>query len=97
MTQLISILYETGEWPKDFTDFTMITLKKKIKTTKCSDHHTVSLIAHTAKIVAKIIRRRIETKIEDVLEGYQFGFKTGKKLGCNRDAENNIGTNFDQR
>jgi len=31
------------------------------------DHHTVSLIAHTAKIVAKILRRRIERKIEDVL------------------------------
>jgi hypothetical protein len=39
----------------------------KPQATKCSDHRTISLIAHTAKIVAKIRRRGIERKIEDVL------------------------------
>jgi hypothetical protein len=29
MTKLINTIYETGEWPKDFTKVTMITLKKK--------------------------------------------------------------------
>jgi hypothetical protein len=52
-------------------------LLKKAQTTKCSDHRTISLIAHTAKIVAKILSRRIEKKIEDVLED-QFGFRRGK-------------------
>jgi predicted DNA-binding protein len=65
--KLINTIYETGEWPKDFTEVTMITLKKKPQATKCSDHRTISIIAHTAKIVAKILRRRIEKKIEDVL------------------------------
>jgi len=37
----------TGEWPKDFTEITMIALKKKPQATKCSDHRTVSLIAHS--------------------------------------------------
>jgi hypothetical protein len=45
----------------------MIALKKKTKSTKCSDHRTISLIAHTAKIIAKILKRRIERKIEDIL------------------------------
>jgi len=27
MTKLINTIYETGEWPKDFTDVTMIALK----------------------------------------------------------------------
>ncbi|PNF14808.1 hypothetical protein B7P43_G07012 [Cryptotermes secundus] len=49
---------ETGEWPKDFTEVTMIVLKKKAKATRCSDHRTISLIAHTAKIIAKILKRR---------------------------------------
>jgi hypothetical protein len=53
-------IYETGEWPKDFTKVTMIGLKKKTQATKCSDHCTISLTAHTAKIIAKILRRRIE-------------------------------------
>jgi hypothetical protein len=80
MMKLISTLYETGEWPKDFTKVTMIALKKKPQATKCSDHRTVSLIAHTAKIVAKILRRRIEKNIEDVLGEDQFGFRRGKEI-----------------
>jgi len=48
MSTLISTICETGEWPKDFTEVTMIALKKKSQATKCSDHHTISLIAHTA-------------------------------------------------
>jgi len=67
LTKLINTIYETGEWPKDFTEVTMIALKKKIRATKCSDHRTISLISHTAKIIATILRRRIERKIEDVL------------------------------
>jgi hypothetical protein len=78
MTKLINTIYETGEWPKEFMEVTMIALKKKSQATKCRDHHTISLIAHTTKIVAKIHRRRIEKKIEDVLVEDQFGFRRGK-------------------
>jgi len=55
MTKLINTIHETGERSKDFTEVTMIALKKKPQATKCSDHRTISLIAHTAKIVAKIL------------------------------------------
>ena len=78
LTKLINAIYKTAEWPKDFTDVTMIVLKKKRQATKCSDHRTISLIAHTAKITAKILRRRVKRKIEDVLGEDQFGFKRGK-------------------
>jgi hypothetical protein len=67
LTKLMNTIYEKGEWPKDFTEVTMIALNKKTKATKCSDHRTVSLIAHTAKIIAKILKRRIERKIEDII------------------------------
>ena len=77
MIKLINTKYETGEWPKDFTEVTMIALKKKSQATKCSDHHTISLIAHTAKKVPKIFIR-IERKTEDVLGEDQFGFRRGK-------------------
>ena len=56
----------------------MIALKKKTQATKCSDHRTVNLIAHTAKKIAMILRRRIERKIEDVLGEDQFGFRRVK-------------------
>jgi hypothetical protein len=83
MMKLINTIYETGERPKDFTEVTMIALKKKPQTTKCSGHRTISLIAYTAKILAKILRRRIENKIENVLGEDQFGFRRGKGI---RDA-----------
>jgi len=66
MIKLMNTIYETGEFVKDFTEVTMIALKKKSQATKCSDHRTISLTVHRAKIVAKILRRRIERKIEDV-------------------------------
>ena len=33
-TKPINTIYETGQWPKDFTEVTMIALKKKTQTTR---------------------------------------------------------------
>jgi hypothetical protein len=78
LKQLINNIYESGEWPKDFTEVTMVALKKKPKARKCKDHRTVSLVAHAAKVMASVIRRKSEKKIEDVLGEDQFGFRKGK-------------------
>ena len=78
LTKLSNTTYNTGEWPQDFAEVTMIALKKKTKVTECSEYRTVSLIANTAKIKAKILRRRVENKIEEVLGEDQFGFGRGK-------------------
>jgi hypothetical protein len=83
MTKLMNTIYENGEWPKDFIEVTVVALKKKTKATKCNDHRTISLIAHTAKIIANILKRRIERKIEDTIGEDQFGFRRGKRT---RDA-----------
>jgi len=77
MTKLVNTIYETEGWLKDFTEVTMIALKKP-QATKCSDHLTINVIAHTAKIVAMILRRRIEKKIGDVLGEDRFRFRKGK-------------------
>jgi hypothetical protein len=79
-TKLINSIYVTGKWPRDFIAVTIIALKRKPKVTKCSDHRTISLIAHTAKIVTRILGR-IERKTEDVLGEDQFGFRRGKGTG----------------
>jgi hypothetical protein len=57
MTQLMINICITAEWRRDFIEVTMVALQKKPKATKCSDNHTISLIAHTAKIVARILRK----------------------------------------
>jgi hypothetical protein len=46
MTQLVNSMYETGEWPMDFTDVTMIALKRKPEARKCSNHCTISPVTH---------------------------------------------------
>ena len=56
----------------------MIASNKKPHATKCIYQHRVSIIAHTAKIVAMILRRRFERKIEDLLGEDQVGFRRGK-------------------
>ena len=53
LKKLSNTVYNTGKWPQDFTEVTMIVLKEKRKATNCSDYRTISLIAHTAKIIAK--------------------------------------------
>ena len=45
----------------------MTALKKKPEATKCSNHHTNSLIKHTPKLVARIRRRGIENKMENIM------------------------------
>jgi hypothetical protein len=52
-------------------------LKKKTEPTKCSNHRTISLISHTAKIVDRIVRKT-ERKIVYALGEDQFGFRRGK-------------------
>ena len=59
----------------------MIALKKKPQATKCSDHRTISLIAHTVKIVAKILRRRIEKKLRMYSEKISLDLEEEKELG----------------
>jgi hypothetical protein len=67
VTQLINNVYETGEWPKHFTAFTMIASKMEPKAMNCIDQCTVSLITHTAKIVLRVLQIRMERKIKNIL------------------------------
>jgi len=63
----------------------MIAVKKKPKSTNCSDHHTISLITHTTKMAGRIFRRGVAVKIEDALGEDQFRFRRQKQLvqvGC---------------
>ena len=71
-------LYETGEWPKNFSEVTVIALKKKQRATKCSDHHTVTLITNIAIMVASLLGLRFERKIEEALGENHSGFIRGK-------------------
>ena len=71
---------ETGEWPKDFAEVTMIALKKKVQATKCSDHCTISLTVRTAKIIAKILKEELKRKLTMYFEKISLDSEEEKKL-----------------
>ena len=72
MTQLISTMCRTGEWPHDFTQVKIIPLKKKPK----RQNAAISLTSHATKIVVRL-RRGVERKIENVLGEDKFEFRRG--------------------
>jgi len=83
VTQLINNIYKSAEWSKDFGAVTMIAIKKKPRTTKCSDHCTISLNAHAATTVERILRRMIERKyLEKVSLDLEEEEEPGMQFGC---------------
>ena len=70
VTQMISNVQYTGEWPRDVTELSMNVLQKKPTAT--------ATIPQSAEIAARILRRITERKLEDVL-GDRFGLRKGKR------------------
>jgi len=60
---------------------TKIALKKKLKAMKCSNHLTISVTAHTAKMAAMMLRGRMERKIEDALGEISLNSEEETQLG----------------
>jgi hypothetical protein len=79
MTQLINNIYKTVVWPKDFTEVTIIALKKP-NATKCCNHRAISRTAYTAKIVVRMPTRKIESKSHDVLGEDKLDLEEEKEL-----------------
>jgi hypothetical protein len=67
MIRLIIIIYETGEWSKNFIKVIVTAPNKKLRPTNFSNHQTISLIVHTAKIVMRIVGG-LEAKLRMCLE-----------------------------
>jgi hypothetical protein len=78
MTKLINTLYETGEWPKDFTEVTIIALMKNTRATKCSEYRPISLIAHREKIIENILSKKDCEENLGCIGEDKFGFRREK-------------------
>ena len=77
LVELCMEIYNTGEWPDDFTKSVMIPIPKKANAVDCADYRTISLISHASKIVLKILNNRIQSKADMMLSKTQFGFRKG--------------------
>jgi len=71
-------IWETGEWPDDWTFSTFIPLPKKGDLKQCENYRTIALVSHASKILLRIILERIRVKTETEIADEQAGFRQGR-------------------
>jgi len=72
------VIWETGEWPEEWTFSTFIPLPKKDDLKKCANYRTIALVSHASKILLRIILERIRVKTETEIADEQAGFRQGR-------------------
>ena len=71
-------IWQTGEWPKLWTQSLIITIPKKGNLQLCQNYRTISLISHPSKILLKIILNRLKPQAEKIIAEEQAGFRKGR-------------------
>jgi len=62
MHRICVAIWETGEWPEEWTFSKFIPLPKKGDLKKCANYRTIALFSHASKILLRIILERIRVK-----------------------------------
>ena len=71
-------IWQTGEWPKHWTQSLIITLPKKGNLKLCQNYRTISLISHPSKVMLKIILNRLKTQAERIIAEEKARFRAGR-------------------
>jgi len=78
MHRIYVAIWETGEWPEEWTFSTVIPLPKKGDLKQCESYRTIALVSHAIQILLRIILERIRVKTETEIAGEQVGFPQGR-------------------
>jgi len=78
MHRICVAIWETGEWPEEWTFSTFIPLPKKCDLKQCANYRTVALVSHASKILLWIILERIRVKTETEIADEQVRFRQGR-------------------
>ena len=70
-------IWKTQQWPQDWKKSVFIPIPKKGNTKECSNHHTIALISHAAKLMFKILQVRLQQYVNCELPNVQAGFRKG--------------------
>ena len=73
-------IWETGEWPEEWTFSTFIPLTKKGDLKQCENYRTIALVSHASKILMRIILERIRVKTETEIADEQAGLRQGRGI-----------------
>ena len=76
--RLITIIWETKDWPKDWSTSIFLPIPKKGDTSECTNNRTISLVSHCSKILLNLIAGCMKRKMEEEIAEEQCGFVTGK-------------------
>ena len=67
-------IWQTGEWPTQWTQSLVITLPKSSNLQLC----TINLISHPSKVMLKILLDRLKPEAEKIIAEEQAGFRPGR-------------------
>ena len=74
MHRICVAIWETCEWPEEWTFSTFIPLPKKGDLKQCTNYRTIALVSHASKILHQIILEAIRVKTETEIADKQVGF-----------------------
>lgn len=78
LTNICNAIWNTGQWPEEWTESVFIPLHKKVSTTECSNYRTIALISHASKVLLNIINHRLHHYLDRQIPEEQAGFVKGK-------------------
>jgi len=78
MHRICVAIWETGEWPEEWTFSTFIPLPKKDDLKQCENYRTIALVSHASKILLRIILERIQVNTKTEIADGQARFQQGR-------------------
>ena len=75
LTSICQRIWETKQWPKDWSQSLIIPLPKKGNLRLCQNYRTISLISHPSKVMLWVLLNRLKGKAEEILAEEQAGFR----------------------
>ena len=66
-------IWETKEWPKEWTQSLVISLTKNGNLKQCQNYRAISLISHLSKIILRVIFNPLKVKVEELRAEEQAG------------------------
>ena len=69
-------IWETVQWPTQWTQSLMISVPKKGNLQQCNNYRTISLICHSSKVMLGIILNGLRPQAEKIIAIEQAGFRT---------------------
>ena len=71
-------IWQTQQWPQDWTRSVFIPIPKRGNAKECSDYRTIALISHTSKVILKILHASLQQYVNREIPDVQAGFRKGR-------------------